>query len=297
VTGSSSPILNLAPLEALLQTKHGKNLVLPITLSKLYGSLRLPTPGALPWVFSNFVSTLDGVVSLRTSGHAGGGDISGFDLHDRMVMGLLRAIADLVVVGSGTLAADPGHLWTADAICPELGAEYRSLRKRLRKPDRPINVIVSGSGRLDLSLPVFTSSLVRTVVLTTCAGARRLEKQSPRSVAIRAIHRGNSTIPVRAILAELTRESRALRILVEGGPILLGDCLAEGLIDELFLTLAPQIAGRKLNDGRLALTMGQLFAPSKPLWGRLTDLRRSDSHLFLRYSFVRRTASAAFRGG
>jgi len=55
----------------------------------------MPIPGTRPHVFSNFVTTLDGVVSLNTKGHASGGDISGFSAQDRMVMGLMRAIADV----------------------------------------------------------------------------------------------------------------------------------------------------------------------------------------------------------
>jgi riboflavin biosynthesis pyrimidine reductase len=74
-------------------------------------------------------------------------------------------------------------------------------------------------------------------------------------------------------------------ILVEGGPHLLGAFYAEHLLDEQFLTLAPQIAGRDVGDQRLSLVMGQAFAPRRPLWGTLTDLRRGSSHLFLRYSF------------
>ena len=74
-------------------------------------------------------------------------------------------------------------------------------------------------------------------------------------------------------------------ILVEGGPRLLGDFYAERLIDEQFLTLAPQIAGRDTDDRRLSLVMGQAFAPGDPLWGTLIDARRGSSHLFLRYSF------------
>ena len=63
-------------------------------------------PRSRPFVFSNFVTTLDGVVSLHAKGHSAGADISGFNAQDRMVMGLLRAIADVVIVGSGTLDAD-----------------------------------------------------------------------------------------------------------------------------------------------------------------------------------------------
>jgi riboflavin biosynthesis pyrimidine reductase len=54
-----------------------------------------------------------------------GADISGFSAQDRMVMGLLRAIADVVIIGSGTLSVDRRHVWAAEAIFPELAAEYR----------------------------------------------------------------------------------------------------------------------------------------------------------------------------
>jgi riboflavin biosynthesis pyrimidine reductase len=92
-------------------------------------------------------------------------------------------------------------------------------------------------------------------------------------------------IPAGAVLDAVGRVSPAKRILVEGGPRLLGDFYAEGLLDEQFLTLAPQIAGRDAGDGRLSLVMGKAFAPRDPLWGKLIDMRRGGSHLFLRYAF------------
>ena len=76
-------------------------LPLPPRLARLYGCLRMPLPRTRPYVFSNFATTLDGVVSLNTKGHASGGDISGFSAQDRMVMGLMRAIADVVIIGTG----------------------------------------------------------------------------------------------------------------------------------------------------------------------------------------------------
>jgi riboflavin biosynthesis pyrimidine reductase len=75
-------------------------------------------------------------------------------------------------------------------------------------------------------------------------------------------------------------------ILVEGGPRLLGDFYAAHVLDEQFLILAPQIAGRDVGDQRLSLVMRRTFAPGSPLWGTLIDLRRDSSHLFLRYSFA-----------
>ena len=148
---------NLSPLETVFETKHGRALRLTPNLLRLYGNLRIPQARSRQYIFSNFVTTLDGVVSLQARGHAGGGDISGFSIQDRMVMGLLRAIADVVIVGSGTLEADPQQVWTPDGICPELTDDYRPLRMALRKSAMPLNVIVSGSGQIDLRLPVFTS--------------------------------------------------------------------------------------------------------------------------------------------
>ena len=74
------------PLETLFEAKHGKALPLPPRLARLYGRLRMPLMRARPYVISNFVTTLDGVVSLNEKGHASGGDISGFSAEDRMVM-------------------------------------------------------------------------------------------------------------------------------------------------------------------------------------------------------------------
>jgi len=283
---------DLSPLETLLETKHGRALTLTPNLKRLYGNLRMPQAHSGQHVFSNFVSTLDGVVSLQLPGHAGGGDISGFSIQDRMVMGLLRAIADVVIVGTGTLEADPRHVWTPDGICPDLTDDYRSLRIALRKRAAPVNVLVSGSGHIDLGLPVFTSGHVQTVVITTAAGAKRLAKRNtPPWLKIHAIPRCRRMIPPSAILDAIGRLNAGNRILIEGGPRLLGDFYARRLVNEQFLTIAPQIAGREYGDARLSLVMGQAFPPGSMRWGALTDARRGGSHLFLRYTFRSTPAS------
>ena len=176
--GAPSDSASLAPLKTLFETRRGRALPLPPKLARLYGCSRMPLPRTRPYVFSNFVTTLDGVVSLNTKGHASGGDISGFSAQDRMVMGLLRAIADVVIIGAGTLSADRRHVWTAAAIFPELADEYRQLSEALGQRGPPLNVIVSGSGRVDLRLPVFTSGKVPALIITTTAGAKRLREQS-----------------------------------------------------------------------------------------------------------------------
>jgi riboflavin biosynthesis pyrimidine reductase len=279
----------LAPLETLYETKRGTTLPLPPELSRLYGRLRMPLTHSRPYVISNFATTLDGVVSLNVKKHASGGDISGFSAQDRMVMGLLRALADVVIVGAGTLGIDRHHVWTAERIFPALAVEYRRLRALLGKPAPPLNVIISGSGRVDLGLPVFASSEVPALIVTTTAGAKQLRKQrAPESVEICAARSSASEIRSTSILEQVDRRlqmSAGKLILVEGGPQLLGAFYAEHTLDEQFLTLAPQIAGRDVGDQRLSLVMGRTFAPRHPLWGTLIDLRRGSSHLFLRYTF------------
>jgi riboflavin biosynthesis pyrimidine reductase len=276
----------LSPLETLFEAKRGRALPLTPNLTRLYGNLRMSQALSRQHVFSNFVSTLDGVVSLQARGHDGGADISGFSIQDRMVMGLLRAIADVVIVGTGTLEADPQHVWTPDGICPGLTDDFRTLRVSLRKPAAPLNVLVSGSGQIDLRLPVFTSGRVQTVVITTTTGAKRLiKRKAPPWLKIHAIPRCRDMIPPSSILDAVRLMNAGKWILIEGGPRLIGEFYARGLVDEQFLTLAPQIAGREYGDERLSLVMGQAFPPGRTRWGTLTDVRRGASHLFLRYSF------------
>jgi riboflavin biosynthesis pyrimidine reductase len=276
----------LTPLATLIDTPHAAALKLTPKLLRLYGNLRMRQPRSHAHVFSNFVTSLDGVVSLQVKGHDGGGDISGFSIQDRMVMGLLRAVADVVIVGSGTLVADPSHLWTPEHICPELSDDYRRLRAALRKPRSPLNVIVTGSGAIDLRLPVFASGRVPALVVTTASGARRIARvKAPPSLDIIAVPRCRAKIPPNAILEAVARKIAGKRILIEGGPRLLGDFYARRLVNEQFLTLAPQIVGREEDDGRFSLVMGHTFAPGSGRWGTLTDVRRGVSHLFLRYGF------------
>lgn len=273
------------------QDAAGAALPLPPTLQALYGELGFPSPAGRPYVISNFVSTLDGVVSLGLPGKSGGGEISGFNRHDRALMGLLRAACEAVVVGAGTLRAVPRHVWTAEHVFPELRAAYQALRFPLGFGPTPLNVILSGSGQLDLEAPVFTSGQVRVLVITTRAGAARLGAQPmPAGVTVRAV-RGSTdgSISAGAVLAEVTDclGNTAPRVLLEGGPRVMGDFFAEQLLDELFLTLAPQVAGRA-DAGqaeRPGLVAGRLLAPGQPVWGTLASVHQAGSHLFLRYQF------------
>ena len=151
--------------------------VLPEDLRILYsGDLRFPAGSDRTHVVGNFVSTLDGVVSFGIPGRFGGGEISGFNAADRFIMGLLRASADAIVVGAGTLRdTAAGHLWLAEHVYPEAREMYARYRLRsLKKPQPPLNVIVADSGAVDLERAVFRTPGVKTLIVTSPKGRERL---------------------------------------------------------------------------------------------------------------------------
>jgi riboflavin biosynthesis pyrimidine reductase len=275
----------LTPLESLFEMGRGTALPLPPDLSDLYGRLALPLRPGRAHVIGNFVTTLDGVVALNEPSHAGGGDISGFNKHDRMVMGLLRAVADAVIVGAGTLRSVPNHHWTAQHIYPPLADAYQHLRISMGKPTPPLNVIVTTHGAVNLKLPVFQSGKALVLIVTNTYGAERIRAQNPPPSVQVSVIQSAGPLSARAILQEVNHFRQCEVNLVEGGPQLIGDFFSEHTLDELFLTLAPQIAGRDDEAERPGLVMGKLFAPEHPLWGTLVSVKRAESHLFLRYAF------------
>ncbi len=267
------------PLANLFDEAPGEPLPLPPELLALYGPLRMPARRDRPHVFANFVASIDGIVALGPP-HGSGADISGGDAHDRAVMGLLRAVADAVVIGAGNLRAEGDHVWIAERVCPELAGQYARLRDALGKPRAPLQVVVTGSGDVDLSRAVF-SGLAPATVITTAAGAARLRSRGAQ-VPIAISRSGGEWIPLRAVLQAAGLGPGAL-VLVESGPTSTTRFLAEGAVDEMFLTRAPIFVGRGSTPETLALVEGQVFRPGT-LVGRLLSARRSGDFLFLRYA-------------
>ncbi|MCI4364872.1 MAG: dihydrofolate reductase family protein [Thermoplasmata archaeon] len=283
----------LDPLKILFDEPRGRRLPVPRPLSRVYGPLRFPLSSKKPYVLGNFATTLDGVVSLGVPGASGGGEITGFDPHDRLLMGLLRAASDAVVVGAGTLRAVPRHLWTAEHVYPTMAPQFAEFRRRLGKAPTPLNVVVTASGRVDLALPVFSSGKVRVLIVTTHRGAQRLRgAKSLPDVDVAAVGR-TGPLRAKAVLRAVALTGRHKIVLVEGGPHLIGDFFGEGALDELFLTLSPQIAGRRDAATRPGMVAGRLFAPEHPLWGSLVGVRRGASALFLRFKFPGRSPASA----
>jgi riboflavin biosynthesis pyrimidine reductase len=288
----------MEPLHILFDRVQDLEPSLPAPLRDLYaGHLGFPqdsfpqNKGALPYVIGNFVSTLDGVISYQIPGHSGGSTISGSNPGDRFIMGLLRASADAVLVGSGTVHdVSPKHLWIPSFAYPEAAELYKSYRVRvLRKPEEPLVVIVTGSGKLDLQRAIFQAHEIHKVVFTTPIGQEELTRRGAArfsSVEICSIEPHETRLTARAILEKLFAEFKVRLVLHEGGPMLFGGFMAERLINELFLTVAPQIAGRVRTAFRPGIIAAVEFSPQEAPWFELLSVRQQASHLYLRYRLV-----------
>ncbi|MFD6418835.1 pyrimidine reductase family protein [Streptomyces sp. NPDC060194] len=196
------------------------------TLDELADAYAYPA-GHDGWLRANMVSSLDGAAH-----HDGRSQpISGPT--DMRVFGTLRALADAVVVGAGTVRAEG----------------YRPARAREAFADRraaagqgpaPAIAVVSTSLDLDFSLPLYTEPLVPTLVVTgSDAPADRVQAAEAAGVEVVVAGDGKDVDLARAV-----RELAALghrRLLTEGGPSLLGQFVSAGVLDELCLTISPTL--------------------------------------------------------
>ncbi len=256
---------------------------LPPDLARRYGAdLSVALRDDRPTVVSNFVSTIDGVVAFDTHGRTGGREVSGASEPDRFLMGLVRATADAVLNGAGTVRSGTHHRWTPSFVHPPSAAAYAEWRRMLGLAPQPTAVIVTGSGSIDPEHPGLLDPGVPVVIVTTGHGAANLGRLDlPDSVEVVSVGTGERVDP--AALIDVFRD-RALELVVcEGGPTLLAGMVEARIIDELFLTVSPQIAGRSDAAPRLSLVEGIGFAIDDAPWARLESVMRADSHLFLRY--------------
>jgi riboflavin biosynthesis pyrimidine reductase len=151
-------------------------------------------------------------------------------------------------------------------------------------------VIVTGSGDVRLGLRGVDDPALPVVFATTASGARRLrDVELPPHVGVEVLGTGATISP--SELSTFLGRFGGQVVLCEGGPHLLGDLVAADIVDELFLTIAPQVIGRE--KGRLGLVEGIGLAPDEARWQDLVSIKRAEDHLFLRY---RRRSSPPRRG-
>ena len=191
----------------------------PVDLAEHYA---YPDDLTAPHVRVNFVASADGAVTV--DGRSGG---LGNDA-DRRVFGALRELADVVLVGAGTVRSE----------------DYGGARKPTRGAATPPPIaVVTGSADLDPGARLFTDTAVAPIVLTgPDAPADRLAALRAAGADVVVL----DPLSPAAVLDELGRRGLH-RVLCEGGPRLFGDLVGADLVDELCLTVAPVLAA---GDGR-----------------------------------------------
>ena len=215
-----------------------------------------------PWLRANFVSSLDGAV--ESDGYSRG--LS--NPVDKRVFALLRAHADAVMVGAGTLRHEGyGPARTA--------ADLRVRRQTANLAEHPTLVIVSAALALDPSHRAFIEAPVRPIVITH-SGAPEDRREALGWVAD-VIACGEMVVDLAIARAELTRRGLS-QVLCEGGPHLFASLLAADQVDELCLTVSPLLTGA--GAGRIVAGAGR----SEPLPMRLAHLLEADSTLLIRYT-------------
>jgi riboflavin biosynthesis pyrimidine reductase len=210
-------------------------------------------------------------------GLSAGSVLSGRYPGDRFLMALLRACADAVVLGSGTLRASPGHLWTPAHVYPQLAPSFAALRRSLGLGPEPRLVVLTARGEVDVSHAALERG---ATVITTAAGARALENRLPAGSEM-VVMGDSGPLHLPGALDEL--RDRGLSVLVtEGGPLLMGQLMQQRLLDEAFLTISPLFAGRD-GERRPGMVDGAELLPRPGIWSRLLSVRRHGDHLFVRY--------------
>jgi riboflavin biosynthesis pyrimidine reductase len=215
---------------------------------------------ARPRVVADMVASVDGRAAVDGRSVALGNPA------DRALLRELRTAADAVLVGTSTLRAE--------RYASLLDDDQRARRAAEGRPDHPIVATVSRAMDLPLDeAPLFGEAGVPIVVFTESVGP------APSvGAALEVVRFTPGTLSLAGCLEWLARSRGVGGVLCEGGPTLLGQLIAEGGLDDLLVTVAPQVVG---GDGTTILA-GGVVAEATRLLG-LAEIHRSDDHVFLHY--------------
>jgi riboflavin biosynthesis pyrimidine reductase len=217
------------------------------------------------WVRANMIVSVDGGATFdgRAGGLAGPGD--------RVLFKVLREIADVVLVGAGTVR-------TENYSGAQLSVAARQARQACGQSEVPPIAVVTATGVLDPTSRLFTNTETPPLVFTTTASVvATRDRLHGRADVLDASTSDPTVVDPAAVLAELGHRGLH-RVLCEGGPTLLGDIVERNLLDELALTVAPILVaggGPRVVSSRAPVSIGLRTAHI------LTD---DDGYLYLRYA-------------
>lgn len=221
-------------------------------------------PAEQPWVRANFIASLDGGATVGgTTGQLGGPV-------DRLLFSLLRELADVILVGAGTVRVE-GY----SGARPSLAARQR--RQARGQSEVPPLAIVTKSGHLDRDMTVFTRTEVPPLVLTCATAAEETRRRLAGCAEVIDCSAGDPDRVDEAVLLAALTDRGLRRVLTEGGPMLFGSLVERDLLDELCLTIAPCVVGgqaRRISTGPGQIQTGMRCAHI------LSD---DDGYLYTRY--------------
>jgi riboflavin-specific deaminase-like protein len=180
--------------------------------------------GERPLVAMNFAATVDGRATIDgVSGPIGSAT-------DTTMLARLRTRFDALMIGAGTMRAERYGQ-------PVPSQEQRRRRERIGLPPEPLMVIVSGRLDLPWDASLFTEGSGEVLVFTAS------EAEPPETATALEVVRHEGAVNLVEALAHLRRERDIRALLCEGGPHLHDQLQADGLVDDLFLTIAPKLSG------------------------------------------------------
>jgi riboflavin-specific deaminase-like protein len=225
-----------------------------------------PAPEGRPWVLANMISSADGAATLATGTSGGLGGPA-----DREVFAAIRAVADVIVVGAGTVAAE-------DYGPARLSPALREARAARGQAPVPRIAVVSASLRLDPGLRLFADAApdARPLVVTAADADERRRRRLAEVADV--VEVGDEQVEWPEALAALASDTAARVVLCEGGPRTNAQLIAADLLDELCVTLAPILV-----DGE-APRIAQGPGTSHLRRLALSRVLEADGYLFLRYA-------------
>lgn len=260
-------------------------LSLPIEFQQVYaGDWVLPAAVERPYTTINFVVSRDGRISYGEPGEVGGAAVAAGSSADVWVMGLLRARCDAVLMGDGTVRAEPDHCWTVAHLGGPDVAAFEWLRAAEGRAAAPVQAICSLDGRIERSWRVVADDSLELVVATTTMGALEARRRLAGRPRVEVVELGERRVDTAALGRWLRAERGVSSLLCEGGPGLYASMVADGAVDDEFVTLSPVLVGSHTSSGarRPSLLEGIGFVPGASPRSVPIGLRRAGDHLLLR---------------
>lgn len=280
----SDPIGPGSPFQLLFDDASPADnaLSLPLSFQKIYGGdWQIPVANGRPYTFTNFAQSRDGRISFAEPGIATGGDVTGFNVHDRWLMGLLRARADAILMGDVTVTMEPEILFCAESISPDDAPAFSALRRSEGRTELPLVVILSLEGRINWHEPCFQDERSHILLATTTAGSANVG-DCDCAATVEVLSLGEDVVDLQRLVALLYDTYGVRNLLCEGGSRVFANMLDSGLIDEEFVTLCPTFIGRTPTRHRPSYTEGVAWTPADAPYSKPVSLRRADDMLYMR---------------